>query len=190
MVARQRPETKRTDESAEAFQAFATYRDMGVGRSTAAVGQQVGKGKALMDRWSSKHAWVARAHAFDLETDRRKRLGDLRGIEKMRERQIKLATTMQDLGLLELEKLMTTAKRQRKKGTLEERTLIRLVDVGAKLERLNRGEPGEIVQQNAGEGLDLSGLTLEELKQLRALRSKVQARQAAEAEGKGADDDE
>lgn len=188
MTARQRPETKRTDESPEAFEAFATYRDMGVGRSTAAVGRELGKSKTVMDRWSSKYAWVARAHSYDLEVDRRKRLGDLAGIEKMRKRQIVVATRMIDLGFLELEKLFAISEKKRKKGTLDERTLIKLIDVGAKLERLNRGEPGEIVQTHAGEGLDLSTLTLDEIKQLRALRSKVRARQLAEEE-KGAGND-
>ena len=185
MVARQRPETKRTDEGAEAFEAFAIYRDMGVARSTAQVARELGKSKALMDRWSSKYAWVARAHSYDLELDRRKRLGDLAGIEKMRKRQIQVATAMIDLGYVELEKRMKRATKKSKADTLDAREIVKLIDVGAKLERLNRGEPGEIVQTNAGEGLDLSTLTLDEIKQLRALRSKARARQMAEEEGKG-----
>lgn len=58
-------------EGARAFQAFAVYRDMGAERSTAKVARELGKTKAIVDRWSGDHEWVARAAAWDLELDRR-----------------------------------------------------------------------------------------------------------------------
>lgn len=176
-----RPETKKKNEGPEAFEAFAIYRDMGIGRSNAAVAQQLGKSKALMDRWSSAHSWVKRVHAHDLELDRRKRLGDLRAVETMRKRQTMIALKMQDLGYMELEKMLTHAEAAKtKRSSIDDKLVLQLIDQGAKLERLNRGEPGEIVQANSGDGIDLSGLTLAELKTLRAVRSKIRARQLAE----------
>ena len=41
-------------ETAQAFQAFAEYRDMGAERSLAKVAQKLGKSKPLMERWSSR----------------------------------------------------------------------------------------------------------------------------------------
>ncbi|MDP6423649.1 MAG: hypothetical protein QGG14_02850 [Planctomycetota bacterium] len=185
-----RAESKQKDESAAAFEAFAKYRDMGVARSTAAVARALGKSKALMDRWSSAHHWVRRAHSHDLEVDRRKRLGDLRAIEQMRKRQTKTALLMQEIADIELAKMARAAKKSlRKRSELGDKTVLKMADAGSKLERLNRGEPGEIVQNNSGDGLDLSSLTDDELRTLRTLRSKVKARQLAEEEAKGAGDD-
>ncbi len=56
---------KQPDESPEAYAAFRAYRDLGSERSTAKVARKLGKSKQLMDRWSSRHGWVARAAAFD-----------------------------------------------------------------------------------------------------------------------------
>lgn|SRR5262249_55232137 len=61
---------KRAEESEQAFAAFVMYRDMGAERSTAKVGQRLGKSRTLMDRWSARHQWVERAHAYDKRQDR------------------------------------------------------------------------------------------------------------------------
>lgn len=179
------PYSKKKEESPEAFEAFAMYRDMGVGRSLVSVAEKLRKSEPLIARWSRKHGWVKRVHAYDAELDRRKRLVDLREVEKMRKRQIATANAMQDLGNIELWKMLAEAKRLKKRrGSLDEKTILKLIEKGTALERLNRGEPGEIIQSTGEGGLDLSGLSLEELKILRELRYKVRTRQLAEAESK------
>src|SRR3989442_1033130 len=50
-------------ESAKAFAAFTVYLGMGADRSLAAVGQKLGKSVGLIERWSGKFAWPARAQA-------------------------------------------------------------------------------------------------------------------------------
>lgn len=58
-------------ESAEAFAAFALYRDLGPdGRSVRKTARSLGKSGSLVSRWSADHAWPSRAAAWDLETDR------------------------------------------------------------------------------------------------------------------------
>jgi hypothetical protein len=52
-------------ESADAYAACVAYCALGHARSTAKVGQQLGKSKTLMDRWSARWHWVARAAAWD-----------------------------------------------------------------------------------------------------------------------------
>lgn len=183
------PYSKRVDESTEAFEAFACYRDMGSGRSHVAVATELGKSENLIHRWSRKFNWIRRVHAFDAEIDRRKRLVDLREIEKMRRRQTKTALAMQDLGNIELWRLLEQSKSsQRKKGVVEIQHVIKLLEKGATLERLNRGEPSEITHSLSNDALDLTGLSLGELKQLRAIRQKIRARQIAEVE-KGTNDE-
>ncbi len=178
------PYSKKKDESPEAFEAFAAYRDSGTGRSIRAVGESLGKSEALMSRWSSRHKWVKRAHAFDAERDRRQRLVDLGEADKMRRRHIRIALDLQDLGISELGKMLAEAKRLKKKrGSLDDAFILKALEAGTKLERLNRGEPGEIVETHGGETVDLSGLSLNELKALRTMRSKVRAAQQRAAEG-------
>src|SRR5438445_6235129 len=50
-------------ESAKAFEAFSVYLNMGPERSLAAVGQKLGKSRALLERWSAKFDWAARVQA-------------------------------------------------------------------------------------------------------------------------------
>ncbi len=185
------PFERRKDEGPEAFEAFSAYRDMGVSRSTAAVARTCGKHKSLMDRWSSTHAWVRRAAAWDAEVDRRKRLVDIHETENMRKRQIRRALKMQELSEIEINKMLSEAQRRKKKrGSLDEKTVLKLSDEGAKLERVNRGEPGEIVHNTGDGSVDLTGLSLVELKQWKAIRAKVKARQLAAAEREAESDDE
>lgn len=60
------PWAQQPRESAKAYAAFSAYLRMEPGdRSTAAVGQELGKSKGLIDRWSSMWSWVERCAAFD-----------------------------------------------------------------------------------------------------------------------------
>jgi hypothetical protein len=52
-------------ESAKAFQAFATYRDLGAERSLERVGKELGKTRQALDGWSTRFDWQARVRAFD-----------------------------------------------------------------------------------------------------------------------------
>jgi len=64
------PWDRQDREPPKAWDAFVTYRDLGPReRSTAKVGQELGKPKGLCDRWSSMWNWVERAAAFDAFVD-------------------------------------------------------------------------------------------------------------------------
>lgn len=56
---------KRPKESAHAFEAKRTYIQMGAARSIAKVGQETGKDKAMLERWSVRWQWVSAAAAYD-----------------------------------------------------------------------------------------------------------------------------
>jgi hypothetical protein len=52
-------------ETAKAYQAFVTYRDIGPARSVRKVAESLGKSETLISGWSSKHHWVSRTAAWD-----------------------------------------------------------------------------------------------------------------------------
>ena len=57
-------------EGRKAFEAFATYREMGTARSNAKVARQLGKSKTLIDRWSGRWKWTSRMDAYNDHLDR------------------------------------------------------------------------------------------------------------------------
>ncbi len=159
-------------ESAQAFQAFAEYRDMGPDRSMAKVGQKLGKSTQLMERWSSQWHWTVRADAWDDELDRRSCKELQKGIAEMRKNHVSIAKAMLVKALHALEMIPTD------KMTL--RDIATTVDVASKLERISRGEATERTegkQTIAGEvslnQIDLSSISDEELKTLDAIVGKI-----------------
>jgi hypothetical protein len=126
------------DESSQAFEAFESYCQMGAERSTAAVGRALGKSKTLMDRWSSEHAWVFRAAAFDAHVAG---AGEQAYVDEARAMAERHAREAQDLQRHALEKLQAMDPAE-----LSPRDAIRLYEMAAELERLSRGMPTEHVQ--------------------------------------------
>ena len=49
------PWERHTSESAEAFEAFVIYRDLGVDRNLIKVWQKLGKSHTVIERWSRRH---------------------------------------------------------------------------------------------------------------------------------------
>lgn len=90
-----KPWERQKGESEKAFEAFAAYRDMGPERSLRAVGQQLGKSKALMERWSVAHDWQERVRAYENELDKEARAKAVKGRKDMTERHIKIAMQVQ-----------------------------------------------------------------------------------------------
>lgn len=117
----------RPDESAKAYQAFATYRDMGPGRTLEKLSQDDTKALPNLKRWSSRFAWVARVQAFDAEAARRAAAKSLNDHAEVRARQAQLGRLLQAKG----------ADRMAKLDPLElaPAEAIKAVDMGAKIER-------------------------------------------------------
>ena len=61
----EQPWERQKGESAQAFEAFFLYLEMGASRSLRAVSQELGKSKTLIDRWSRTYKWVERCRAWD-----------------------------------------------------------------------------------------------------------------------------
>jgi len=174
MPQREPPELweRQDGESAQAFQAFAAYRDMGAERSLAKAAQKLGKSKALMERWSVRWRWVMRADAWDSELDRQSRRELEKGITGMRKNHVNIAKAMLVKALKALQKIPEDA--------MTPKDVASMVDVAAKLERISRGEATERTESRtelAGglkvNAADLSRLSDEELEMLSELADKV-----------------
>lgn len=68
-----KPYDQQAGESEPAWQAFVAFRDLGPGRTVAAVGKTLGKSGNLVDRWCQRWNWRARAHRWDTDLDRQRR---------------------------------------------------------------------------------------------------------------------
>lgn len=56
---------KQDGESSQAYEAFTTYRDLGVGRTFIAAAEKLHKSGALIRRWAHKYDWKNRADEWD-----------------------------------------------------------------------------------------------------------------------------
>lgn len=83
-------------ESAKAFAAFVEYRELGVQRSLEAVRLKVGKCKALMERWSSRHSWVERVTAYDADRNKKAARAEDEALKKAATRRAKQQMKFRD----------------------------------------------------------------------------------------------
>lgn len=154
-----RPWERQSRESAQAFEAFSTYLELGADRSLAEVGRRLGKSKALMDRWSSRWRWVERVYDWDLHLDRKKRTAQAAEAEKMGKRQAQQAEAMQQvltMPVLAVQKKLAGGDRDAVLGELQSLPLGALIDMVrqcsmtyphvVRVERLARGEPDELIE--------------------------------------------
>lgn len=138
------PWERQEDETPKQFEAFKAYRDMGEERSLSKVSKQLSKSTALMARWSRSNSWVDRCVAWDNEQDRLLAIEQRKEIKKMRKCHADVASAMIATavkGLKQIQEHMEDIKPQ---------DVARLVDVASKLERISRGDVGEVVEQRDG----------------------------------------
>lgn len=159
---------RQDDETSEAFEAFVEYRDMHA-RSTRKVAEVLDKELSQISGWSAKHRWVKRCQLWDNELDRRVTNGLAAELLAMKRQQLKLALEMQSAAGTALEKLREDLKDPDKKGRISPDNIVRMVDIGCRLERLNRDEPESITKVQTN---DFSNLSVEEMLQLRGLLEK------------------
>jgi hypothetical protein len=136
------PWERQPDESPKAFEAFTIYRNLGSSRSMAKVAEQLGKSNQLMSRWSRLHGWVRRAEAWDNEQDRLARQEQAIAIKKMRKRHANLAEAM----LIKAAKALQRIPDDEVKAS----DIPRMVETAARLERISRGDVGDVVESRDG----------------------------------------
>lgn len=166
-----KPWERQPRESEKAFAAFCAYRDAGKDRSITALQRQFGTTVVI---WSPEWQWVKRAYEFDLDCDRKAAEAVRREVVQMQVRharhaQLHLAVLSQPAQALMkriqrepefMDKLIAACETTNAQGqavldvpkTLEVMdTLRRFAEAFPKVatvERVARGEPGEIVQHD------------------------------------------
>ena len=147
------PWERQPDETSRSFEAFRTFRDLGPTRTlreAAAEFYSVETPTAAkirqFEQWSATNLWVERSGQWDAELDDRRREGQLDAIERMKERHIEVATKLLQIVERSVERFAEEMDRDPTKR-LPVHSLASFVRVATELERVSRGEPGEIVKQ-------------------------------------------
>lgn len=125
-----KPWERQKGESAQAFEAFAKYRDLGTERSITKVVQELNKTRALIGRWSSQWEWKERVRAYDNELEKEARKKAVADRKAMTERHIGIAMQLQKKAL---EALSTLSVEDMSPKDVKE-----YIKMATDLERLNR----------------------------------------------------
>ena len=138
------------DETAKTYAAFRYYRDLGEQRAGVRVQRKFSLSARLIARWSTVHAWVLRARAWDEHQDRIALAVNTDAIQTMRLEQADCGRTIQAAARETLDARM---KPWRDRGCVGEPPFTvleacRLIQIGSALERTARGlepaAPGEL----------------------------------------------
>lgn len=133
---------RQQDETPKAYEAFCVYRDQGVNRSLRQTVRDLNKNLTTIAEWSSKYDWVKRVAAWDAEQDRVARQAQLDEIVKMRKRHAQIASDM-------LAKAANALK-ELPEDEIRAGDISRMVDIASKLERISRGDVGDVIEERDG----------------------------------------
>lgn len=131
---------KQPGESRQAYEALEIFLALPGDRCIEDVADRLSCSPGRVRVWATKWRWHDRARAWDSHLGEIATDAEIRERREMRDRQVKLGVMMQDLasyGLKELEEKM-----ERNQLKLKPLDAVRLVEVGARLEKAARGEEG------------------------------------------------
>lgn len=143
---------RQANEPPKAFEAFGVYRDGGPGRSIAATAKALRKSVGTLQPWSTQWGWVERAGAWDDEADRNQRKRDAEERAIARRRMLddhgRAGRAMVAIGASVLQRYDASdpANAAAARAAIKELSAgeaARLIETGAKMERLARGESTE-----------------------------------------------
>ena len=101
----EQPWERQKGESAQAFEAFFLYLEMGGSRSLRAVSQELGKSKTLIDRWSRTYKWVERCRAWDNHLQHEAKKAAISEVRNMTRRHVTMAQQIQNAAMRALKEL-------------------------------------------------------------------------------------
>ena len=141
-----KPWERQPEETTKAYEAFCEYRDMGTQRSLSKVAAKLQKSETLMGRWSGSYDWVKRAAKWDDEQERIEREIAQReqgkAIRDMRKRHADIASAMLIKAARALGRIPD--------DEIKPQDISRMVDVASKLERISRGDVGDVIEERDG----------------------------------------
>jgi hypothetical protein len=142
-------------------------------RSASEVARILGKAEHAMTNLCTRRNWTERAADWDRELDRRIQKAQLSEVERMVKRQTQLALGLQEAATHELhalvERIKTLEGLAKKSGRprvpiTTVKDIVRLVEAGTKLERLNRNMPDGITALVDPTGKPIDTIKLEFVK--------------------------
>lgn len=125
-----KPWERQKGESAQAFEAFTTYRDMGPERSQQAVSRKLAKSRQIISRWSSQWNWLERVRAYENELEKEARARAVKDCKEMTDRHINIAMQLQEKALEALGALSV--------DKMSPKDIKEYIKMATDLERLNR----------------------------------------------------
>lgn len=131
-------------ESPQAYEAFATYRDMGAERSIRAVTQKLLKSYTIIARWSRTWNWVERAREWDNELARRAKAEAVKKVKDMTGRHINIAMQLQKKALEALSSLDVEE--------MSPKDIKEFIKAATELERANRLAEAELDKEGRSTG--------------------------------------
>lgn len=171
------PYERQPKESSAAYAAFVAYRDLHpIERSYSRVEAELG---ADVREWARVTDWASRASAWDDHRDTVVRASELTALAEMRSQQLDILRTGHAIVVDQIELLGQAAIDAINTETGERVNLIgpteirQWIDSMIKLKALFAGEPTEIQKVHSNEELDLSKLSIDELKVLKSLQKKI-----------------
>ena len=138
-------ERQKPEETVKQFEAFCLYRDMGKTRTLQKVADELSKSGALIRRWSAKNNWLERVALWEDEQDRLIRIELTKDIGAMRKRHADIAKAMLMKAARALQKLPD--------DEIKASDISRMVEIASKLERLSKGDVGDVVEERQGESI-------------------------------------
>jgi len=176
-----KPYFRKANEGPEAWAAFLIYRNLGSNRQYMQVAREVNKTPQQISKWALKHNWKQRVLIYDRENEAAQRRAELEAIEKMRKRHIETALKLQKLGETEIEKLLAHAEKQESLA-IDPKLALEYLKQGAEQERLNRGQPREIVATVEETPPDIKNLDVTELEMLQVMYKKLKKKEGSESD--------
>ena len=143
------PWERQPDESAKAYEAFVTYRDMGEERTITAVVKKCEKSRSLIDRWKKLWDWEKRVLAYDNELQKE----DLKKAKKERR---EMNRRHADLSL-RLQKAALTALENKDFSEMTDRDIVSFVRLAAELERTARADDAAALEQETEDYEETAG---------------------------------
>lgn len=163
------PWERQPGETDRQFARFAHYLEMGRVRTLRQLGENLrSMGESVGNNWlyqvAARWRWADRARAHDNEQDRLYFARVAKKREDMAERHAKLASAVLGVASRALKALSDHLTANPNAGVVAPADLVKLVDLGTRLERMALGEPGQTVAVTGGDGgpvgtIDYSGLT-------------------------------
>jgi len=147
MAEEAKPWERQDGESAKAFEAFRTYRDLGPSRSIAkacSVLRGPGFSRDMFKTWSARWKWVNRAAQWDSYLDEQRRKETENEITKMNKRHAEAAKMFQSKAIERLRNINLEE--------IDASQAIRFLAEGVKIERLAMGISDKVEHEITGAG--------------------------------------